>query len=218
MAHLSGDTTLVEAFRNGKDVHRSTASLIFGVAEDVVSSAQREWAKTVNFGIMYGMGRFGLARRLGVGIDEAADFIDRYFQTYPGVREYTDRVTAEAVASGYASTMLGRRRAMTGLESDNARVRGMAERVAVNTPIQGSAADLIKLAMLGVDRRIRSDGLPCSMVLQVHDELVFELPEDALDDVSAAVREEMENPEGMKLDVPLVMNLASGPDWFEAHP
>jgi DNA polymerase-1 len=218
MAHLSGDATLVEAFKNGKDVHRSTASLIFGVSEDVVSPAQREWAKTVNFGIMYGMGRFGLARRLGVEIDEAADFIDRYFQTYPGVREYTDRVTAEAADLGYASTMLGRRRPITGLASDNARVRGMAERVAVNTPIQGSAADLIKLAMLGVDRRIRSDDLPCRMVLQVHDELVFELPEDALADVSAAVREEMDSPEGIELDVPLVTNLANGPDWFEAHP
>ncbi len=218
MAHLSGDTTLVEAFKNGKDVHRSTASLIFGVSEDDVSSVQRESAKTVNFGIMYGMGRFGLARRLGVGNDEAADFIDRYFQTYPGVREYTERVIAEAADSGYASTMLGRRRPITGLASDNARVRGMAERVAVNTPIQGSAADLIKLAMLGVDRRIRSDGLPCRMVLQVHDELVFELPEDRLDDVSAAVREEMEHPEGIELDVPVVTNLASGSDWFEAHP
>jgi DNA polymerase-1 len=218
MAHLSGDATLVEAFKNGKDVHRSTASLIFGVSEDDVSSAQRESAKTVNFGIMYGMGRFGLARRLGVGNDEAADFIQRYFQTYPGVREYTERVIAEAEDSGYASTMLGRRRPITGLASDNARVRGMAERVAVNTPIQGSAADLIKLAMLGVDRRIRSDGLPCRMVLQVHDELVFEIPEDRLDDVSAAVREEMESPEGIELNVPVVTNLASGPDWFEAHP
>jgi DNA polymerase-1 len=218
MAHLSGDATLAEAFKNGKDVHRSTASLIFGVPEDDVSSAQRESAKTVNFGIMYGMGRFGLARRLGVGNEEAADFIERYFQTYPGVRDYTERVVADAADSGYASTMLGRRRAITGLASENARVRGMAERVAVNTPIQGSAADLIKLAMLGIDRRIRADGLPCRMVLQVHDELVFELPEDLLDDVSAAVREEMENPEGIELDVPVVTNLASGPDWFEAHP
>ena len=159
-----------------------------------------------------------MARRLGIGIDEATDFIDRYFQTYPGVREYTDRVTAEAADSGYASTMLGRRRAIMGLTSANARVRGMAERVAVNTPIQGSAADLIKLAMLGVDRRICSDDLPCRMVLQVHDELVFELPEDALDDVSAAVREEMESPAGIELDVPLITTLASGPDWFEAHP
>jgi DNA polymerase-1 len=218
MAHLSGDETLVTAFRNGKDVHRSTAALIFDVSEEDVSPSQREWAKTVNFGIMYGMGRFGLARRLGMSNDEAADFIERYFETYPGVREYTDRVTAEAEETGYASTMLGRKRAITGLSSNNARIRGMAERVAVNTPIQGSAADLIKLAMLAVDARIREDDLPCRMVLQVHDELVFELPEDALDGVSTAVREEMECPGGMELDVPIVTNLASGPDWFEAHP
>ncbi len=217
MAHLSGDDTLVTAFRDGKDVHRSTASLIFGVPEEDISSSQREWAKTVNFGIMYGMGKYGLARRLGIATEEAAEFIDRYFETYPGVREYTDRVTAEAASLGYASTMLGRRRPITGLSSENARVRGMAERVAVNTPIQGSAADMIKLAMLGVDARIRSDGLPCRMVLQVHDELVFELSESALDDVSAAVREEMESPRGLELDVPVVTNVAHGPDWFDAH-
>ena len=217
MAHLSGDDTLVAAFHDGKDVHRSTASLIFGVPEEDVSSSQREWAKTVNFGIMYGMGRFGLARRLGIATDEAAEFIDRYFETYPGVREYTDRVIAEAGSSGYASTMLGRKRPIAGLSSENARVRGMAERVAVNTPIQGSAADMIKLAMLGVDGRIRSDGLPCRMVLQVHDELVFELSESALDEVSTAVREEMESPEGLELDVPVVTNVAYGPDWFDAH-
>ena len=217
MAHLSGDDTLVAAFHDGKDVHRSTASLIFGVPEEDVSSSQREWAKTVNFGIMYGMGKYGLARRLGIANDEAEEFIDRYFETYPGVRGYTDRVTAEAESRGYASTMLGRKRPITGLSSENARVRGMAERVAVNTPIQGSAADMIKVAMLGVDARIRSDGLPCRMVLQVHDELVFELDEGALDDVSAAVCEEMERPRGFELDVPVVTNVASGPDWFDAH-
>ena len=218
MAHLSGDDALVTAFHDGKDVHRTTAALIFGVTEEEVSSDQREWAKAVNFGIMYGMGRFGLARRLGTGIDEAAEFIDRYFGTYPGVRDYTALAVEEAGSKGYAETMLGRRRAITGLDSENSRVRGMAERVAVNTPIQGSAADLIKLAMIGVDRRIRSDGLPCRMVLQVHDELVFELEQDALEDVTAAVRQEMEGPEGFELDVPIVTNVASGPNWFEAHP
>jgi DNA polymerase-1 len=218
MAHLSGDEALVAAFHAGKDVHRSTAGLIFGVDEDEVSAEQREWAKTVNFGIMYGMGRFGLARRLGVGTDEAEEFIDLYFDTYPGVREYTARVVEAAAETGYATTMLGRRRPITGLDSANTRVRGMAERVAVNTPIQGSAADLIKVAMIGVDRRLRKDGLPCSMVLQVHDELVFELDEDALDDVTAAVREEMEHPEGFELSVPVLSNAASGTNWFEAHP
>jgi DNA polymerase-1 len=217
MAHLSGDATLVAAFHDGKDVHRSTAALIFGVPEGDVSSSQREWAKTVNFGIMYGMGRFGLARRLGISNDEADDFIERYFETYPGVREYTKGVIARAESTGFAETMLGRKRPITGLASENSRVRGMAERVAVNTPIQGSAADMIKVAMLGVDRRLRAEGLPCRMVLQVHDELVFELEESALDAVSAVVREEMERPEGLALDVPVVTNLAHGPDWFEAH-
>jgi DNA polymerase-1 len=217
MAHLSGDETLVAAFHDGKDVHRSTAALIFGLPEGDVSSSQREWAKTVNFGIMYGMGRFGLARRLGISNDEAGDFIERYFETYPGVREYTRDVIDRAGSTGFAETMLGRKRSITGLESENSRVRGMAERVAVNTPIQGSAADMIKVAMLGVDRRLRTEGLPCSMVLQVHDELVFELEETALDAVSAVVREEMEHPEGLDLDVPIVTNIAHGPDWFEAH-
>ena len=217
MAHLSGDETLVRAFHEGKDVHRSTASLIFDVPEEEVTAAQREWAKTVNFGIMYGMGRFGLARRLGIGTDEAAEFIDTYFDTYPGVREYTERVTEEAARLGYATTMLGRKRPISGLDSDNARVRGVSERVAVNTPIQGSAADLIKLAMISIDRRIESERLPCRMVLQVHDELVFETEEDALDDVSAVVREEMETPGGLSLNVPVVANLAHGRDWFEAH-
>ena len=217
MAHLSGDAALVAAFHDGKDVHRSTASLIFGTSESDVSPEQRDWAKTVNFGIMYGMGRFGLARRLGISNEEAAEFIDRYFETYTGVRDYTENVVESAEETGYAETMLGRRRPITGLSSDNARVRGIAERVAVNTPIQGSAADLIKVAMLGVDRRIRAEGLPCRMVLQVHDELVFELDEDSLGAVSRAVREEMESPAGMEMDVPVVVNLAEGKDWLTAH-
>jgi DNA polymerase-1 len=217
MAHLSGDDALSRAFHDGKDVHRSTAGLIFGVGDDDVTTEQRDWAKTVNFGIMYGMGRFGLARRLGISNDEAAEFIDRYFDTYPGVRDYTERVINEAEETGLAVTMLGRKRPITGLSSDNQRVRSMAERVAVNTPIQGSAADLIKLAMLGIDRRIREEGLPASMVLQVHDELVFEVEEDAVEEVGTAVCEEMENPAGFELDVPVVANLASGHDWLTAH-
>jgi DNA polymerase-1 len=217
MAHLSGDRALSQAYHEGKDVHRATAALIFGVSEDDVSAEQRDWAKTVNFGIMYGMGRFGLARRLGIGNDEAAEFIDRYFETYPGVGDYTRRVVDEATRTGVATTMLGRKRPITGLASDNQRVRGAAERIAVNTPIQGSAADLIKLAMLGVDRRLRDDGLAADMVLQVHDELVLEVDESALDEVSEMVREEMENPRGFELDVPIVANVASGHDWLTAH-
>jgi len=217
MAHLSGDEALREAFEAGKDVHRSTAALIFGESEDAITTEQRDWAKTVNFGIMYGMSPYGLARQLGIGNDEAFAFIDQYFETYPGVREYTGRAVDDAASTGYATTMLGRRRPITGLDSENAGQRTLAERVAVNTPIQGSAADLIKLAMLGVERRIATAGLPCDMVLQVHDELVFEVDEDAVDEASAIVSEEMENPEGLDLDVPIVVNLASGRSWYEAH-
>ncbi len=217
MAHLSGDANLIAAFEGGKDVHRSTAALIFGGVEEEVTSDQRDWAKTVNFGIMYGMSAYGLARQLSIGTDEAFDFIERYFETYPGAREFTKKAIEDAASSGHATTMLGRTRPITGLDSDNARVRGLAERVAVNTPIQGSAADLIKVAMIGIDRRIATDGLPCDMVLQVHDELVFEVDAGALADVEACVREEMEHPAGFGLRVPIVVDLASGANWYEAH-
>ena len=166
---------------------------------------------------MYGMSPFGLAKQLGIETGEAAAFIDRYFETYPGVRDYTDRAIAEACDTGYAVTILGRRRPIKGLSSDNSTVRSLAERVAVNTPIQGSAADLIKVAMLGVEARIAREGLRADMVLQVHDELVFEVDEDAIGAVGDAVRAEMERPSGVDLSVPIVVNLGSGPNWLEAH-
>jgi len=217
MAHLSGDATLGRAFAEGKDVHRSTAALIFGVHEASITKEQRDWAKTVNFGIMYGMSPYGLARELRIDPGEASEFIDVYFETYPGVREYTERAIDDALERGAATTILGRTRPIGGLDSENSRIRGLAERVAVNTPIQGSAADLIKAAMIAVDRRIERDSLPCDMVLQVHDELVFEVDEDAVDDVSAAITEEMESPPGFDLDVAIVVNTAHGADWYESH-
>jgi DNA polymerase-1 len=217
MAHLSGDETLIAAFEAGKDVHRSTAALIFGESEETITPDQRDWAKTVNFGIMYGMSPYGLARQLEISNEEAFEFIETYFETYPRVREYTERVIGEAEKRGFATTILGRRRHVAGLDSDNTRIRGMAERVAVNTPIQGSAADLIKQAMLGVARRIKTDRLPCDMVLQVHDELVFEVDEDAIEEVGRAITDEMENPHGLALDVPTVVNVVSGANWHEAH-
>ena len=217
MAHLSQDEELIAAFEAGKDFHRSTAALIFDREEDDVTQAERDWAKTVNFGIMYGMSPFGLAKQLGIESREAAAFIDRYFETYPGVRDYTGRAIAQAEETGYAVTILGRRRPIKGLSSDNSTVRSLAERVAVNTPIQGSAADLIKVAMLGVEARIAREGLRADMVLQVHDELVFEVDEDAIGAVGDAVRAEMERPSGVDLSVPIVVNLGSGPNWLEAH-
>jgi DNA polymerase-1 len=217
MAHLSGDPGLRAAFEAGKDFHRSTAALIFERDEADVTPAERAWAKTVNFGIMYGMSPFGLARELGISNDEAAAFIDRYFSTYPGVAEFTERAIEEARERAYAVTMLGRRRPIRGLSSDNANVRGLAERTAVNSPIQGSAADLIKLVMIAIDRRLADEGLPCDMVLQVHDELVFEVEKAAVEEAGEIVRHEMEHPVGFGLDVPITVNTASGSSWFEAH-
>ncbi len=217
MAHLSGDVNLREAFEQGKDFHRATAALIFSKAEDEVGASERAWAKTVNFGIMYGMSPFGLARQLGISNDEAAEFIDRYFEQYPGVRQYTDRTIAEAAETGCVSTLLGRRRQISGIESDNGRIRSTAERTAVNTPIQGSAADLIKVAMIGLAGRLERDGIPARMILQVHDELVLEVDASASDDAEAAVREEMESPVGFDLSVPISVNVAQGRSWFDVH-
>ena len=217
MAHLSRDERLMEAFHAGEDFHRSTAAAILERDEEDITAAERDWAKTINFGIMYGMSPFGLARQLEIDSGEAAEFIDRYFETYPRVREYTDRVVAQARETGYAVTILGRRRPISGLSSDNANVRGMAERAAVNTPIQGSAADLIKVAMLGVEARIARERLPADMILQVHDELVFEVDAGAAAELGEAVRDEMEHPSGVELSVPIVVNLGSGSNWLEAH-
>jgi DNA polymerase-1 len=217
MAHLSGDENLIAAFEAGKDVHRSTAALILDKDEDDVEPGERDLAKTVNFGIMYGMSPYGLARQLSIDVESAAGFIERYFETYPGVAGFTESAIDEAAGRGYALTILGRRRPIAGLDSDNARIRGLAERTAVNTPIQGSAADMIKVAMIGLDERLIREGLPADIVLQVHDELVLEVDSDALETVAAAVTEEMESPRGFELDVPIVVNTYSGSSWYEAH-
>jgi len=182
-----------------------------------VTPEERDWAKTVNFGIMYGMSQYGLSKQLGIPVREAAAFIDRYFETYPRVRDYTTGVIKRARKDGFVKTMLGRRRPIQGLSSNNSMARSLAERAAVNTPIQGSAADLMKVAMLGVDARVRRERLPCDMVLQVHDELVFEVDESAVPDVIDAVGEEMEAPSGFDLAVPIVVNFGHGRNWLEAH-
>jgi DNA polymerase-1 len=217
MAHISNDESMKAAFEAGKDLHRATAALVFEKGEDGVEPSERDWAKTVNFGIMYGMSSFGLARQLGISNGEAAAFIDRYFESYPGVLEYTERVKQEGLETGYVSTLLGRRRRVPGLDSENGRIRSMAERVAVNTPIQGSAADMIKVAMIGLAGRIEREKLPCALVLQVHDELVLEVETRAIDEVAAIVREEMTGPKGLELSVPVVVDIGHGRNWFEAH-
>ncbi|MEJ2203513.1 MAG: DNA polymerase I [Gemmatimonadota bacterium] len=213
LAHFSRDEAFVQAFTRGIDVHRQTASVIFGVPVDDVTPAMRGQAKTVNFATLYGQGPFSLARQLGIGRDEARAFIDTYFERFAGVRAYLDEQVTKARELGYVETVLGRRRYVPELKSRNWNVRQFGERVAQNTPIQGTAADMIKLAMLRVQRALDHLEGGARMLLQVHDELLFEVPEDEVDAVREVVVQEMES--AMQLDVPLVAEWGVGPNWYE---
>jgi len=215
LAHLAEDASLISTFREGGDVHRRTAALINEVEESAVTSEMRSRAKAINFGVIFGMGARALARQTGVSVREATAFIDSYFRTYPGVKAYIDRCHEEARRTGATATLLGRRRLLPDILSDNNRIRSFQERIAVNTPIQGTAADLIKLAMLDVDRRLREGGHAALMLLQVHDELLLEVPEPELEAVTALVRDAMENV--FTLAVPLVVDVHVGRTWAEAH-
>ncbi len=215
LAHYSGDESLAEAFRRGDDIHRRTAAEVWGVAPDQVSADQRARAKAVNFGIIYGLSAFGLANQLGIASAEAQATIDAYFARYRGVRRFLDETVVEAKQRGYVTTLLGRRRQLPDLASRNRVLRQAAERMAVNSVIQGTAADLIKKAMVAVDGALVSGGVDARMILQVHDELVFEVDEGAAEDVGARVRELMEGV--LALRVPLVVDVGMGRNWREAH-
>jgi DNA polymerase-1 len=213
MAHLSDDPKMIAAFREDGDVHRATAAEVFGVAPGQVTDEQRSRAKAINFGIIYGMGAFGLGMRLGINQKEAADFIHRYFERYARVRSYIDASLAEARKRGYVTTLFGRRRYVPELASRNRMISGQAERIAVNAPIQGTAADLMKVAMINVAKRLAAERLDAPMILQVHDELVLEAPEGRVDDVTRVVKEEMEGVYPMK--IPLKVDTGRGPNWAE---
>ncbi len=215
LAHLAQDPGLLGAFADGVDVHRRTAALIEGLPEVEVTPEQRSRAKAINFGVIYGMGARALARQIKVSTKEASAFIETYFKTYPGVRTFIDRTKKQAIADGCVETLLGRRRLLPEITSDNPRIRSFQERVAVNTPIQGTAADLIKLAMLRIQKNLDEADLGALLLLQVHDELVFEVPRDHLEEVSNMVREGMEG--ALELDVPLVVDMHQGANWSEAH-
>jgi DNA polymerase-1 len=215
LAHLAGEAVLRESFEQGEDIHRRTASEIFGVFPEMVTSEMRRQAKTINFGIIYGMSDFGLARALGIGRKEAQVFIDNYFARYPGVLGFMESKKEEARARGYVTTLLGRRCAVPEIHSPNRNIRDYAERNAINYPIQGSAADIIKVAMVRIHERLEREGLQAKMVLQVHDELVFDVPEGELELLRALVRQEMES--AVPLDVPLVVDIGTGKNWREAH-
>jgi DNA polymerase-1 len=214
LAHLSGDANLVLAFRTGQDIHRQTAALVFGCEPEQVSDALRTRAKEVNFGVVYGMGVFGLARRLGISREEAKAFIDGYFARFADVKRYQEDVIERVKQDGYVTTMLGRRRYLPEIRSRNFNVRAFAERAAINSPIQGTAADLLKIAMIRVRDRIAREKLPARMLLTVHDELVFEVERFAAPELGRAVRAEMEG--AIALDVPVEVGVGTGDTWFDA--
>jgi len=211
LAHFSGDPLLSRAYAEGIDIHTLTASEVFGVPVETMDKETRNRAKAVNFGIVYGISAFGLAAQLGIPQAEAKAYIDRYFARYQGVRAFIERTLAQTRREGCVRTMFGRVRPIPDIESRNPNQRGFAERTAINTPLQGTAADLIKLAMISLDRKLTERKLKTRMVLQVHDELLFEVPLDETEEAAVLVRAEMEGV--VKLNVPLVADLSFGPNW-----
>jgi len=215
MAHLSKDENMISAFMLGEDIHTATAAKIYKIELADVSREMRSKAKTANFGIIYGISAFGLSQRLNISRTEAKELIDNYFITFPGVRAYMDESIRIARDAGYVATMLGRKRFLPDIHSRNAVVRGMAERNAINAPIQGSAADIIKIAMINIHNKIISAGMSSKMILQVHDELVFDMKKTEESSLKNLVRTEMES--AIKLSVPLLVEMGTGTNWLEAH-
>jgi len=215
MAHISEDENMLKAFANNEDIHKATAAEIFGIAPEQVESEQRRYAKVINFGLIYGMSAFGLAGNLGIERSAAQMYIDKYFMRFSGVKRYMDETRLQAKARGYVETVFGRRLWLPEINSPNGPRRQGAERAAINAPMQGTAADLIKLAMIAVQDWLESTGMKSRMIMQVHDELVLEVPQDEL----AVVREKL--PELMKnvaeLKVPLLAEVGIGKNWDEAH-
>lgn len=214
LAHMSQDLKMMQAFTDDVDIHTKTAMDVFSVSEDEVNPMMRRQAKAVNFGIIYGISDHGLAASLRIPKKQAQQFIDKYFDVYVGVRQYMEDAVQQAREKGYVSTILNRRRYLPDIKSSNFNVRKAAERMVMNTPIQGTASDIIKLAMIAIYRQFKEKGLKSRMLLQVHDELVFEVVHDELESVNGIVRHEMEN--AMKLSVPLKVDIGYGKTWYDA--
>jgi DNA polymerase-1 len=215
MAHLSGDPGLLAAFSADLDVHVATAAEVFSVATTAVTSDQRRTAKTINFGLIYGMSPFGLARQLGIDRGSAQDYVNRYFARYPGVRQFMDNTREQARRDGFVETVCGRRLYLPDIRSSNRQLQQYSERSAINAPMQGTAADIIKLAMISVDDWCETEKPPARLIMQVHDELVLEVRADAVGDVTEAVRTRMV--EALELKVPLRVDTGVGANWDEAH-
>jgi DNA polymerase-1 len=215
IAALSEETTMIEAFKNGEDIHASTASKVFNVPINAVTREQRSNAKTVNFGIIYGVSAFGLSNQTELSRAESKDLIDTYYKTYPKLRNYMSELVDFARENGYVQTVLGRRRYLKDINGSNAIVRGAAERNAVNAPIQGSAADIIKIAMINIHRKLKAGNYKTKMLLQVHDELVFDVYKPELETMRTLIKSEMEN--AYSLSVPLDVEIGVGENWLVAH-
>ncbi len=215
IAEISQDINMLEAFLQGKDIHTATAAKVYGIPLELVDSTQRRNAKAVNFGIIYGQSAFGLSQNLGITRGEAATIIEEYFKQYPGIKQYMNNTIAQAREQGYVETLLGRRRYLRDINSANAMTRGFAERNAINAPIQGSAADMIKVAMIGIYHDLQAQKLQSKMIMQVHDELVFEVPSSELETIKPIIRERMSN--AIKTTVPIEIEIGQGKNWLEAH-
>ena len=215
MAHLSDDATLIDSFQHNEDIHKRTAAEIFGIDQDKVTSEQRRYAKTINFGLIYGMSEYGLSKSLGIEIQAAQHFISRYFSRYPGVHEYMEKIKDQAIQKGFVETLYGRRLYLPGLQSRNGNERAAAFRAAINAPMQGTASDLIKLAMISVHQWLKQNKLSSRLIMQVHDELVLEVPDDETTIICKTIPDIMANV--AKLKVPLIADIGMGDNWDEAH-
>ena len=214
MAHFSEDANMLNAYREGQDIHAATAAKVYGVPLSEVTSEMRSSCKAVNFGIIYGISDFGLSENIGVSVKEAKRFIEKYFELYPGVDKFMHDIVEVAKKQGYVTTLSGRKRSIPELSSSVYNVRAFGERVAINTPMQGTASDIIKIAMIKVYRRLAKEGLRAKMILQVHDELVIDAPQNEVDKVAVILKEEMESVNTLK--VPLVASVGVGDNWVEA--
>jgi DNA polymerase-1 len=217
VAAISGDPNMCEAFRSGKDIHTATAAKVYGVPEEEVTREQRYKAKSVNFGIIYGQGAFGLAENLGISRTEAKAIIDNYRKEFPGINQYMEDTVEFAKAQGYVETLMGRKRWLRDINSSNFTVRGFAERNAINSPIQGTAADMIKLAMIRIHKRMKKQGMTSRMIMQVHDELVFDTHRKEADELRTLILEEMRDALPLPNDVPVIAEAGTGENWLEAH-
>ena len=214
MAHMSGDETMIEAFNEGADFHRSTAAKLFGVPADAVTQDMRRSAKAVNFGIIYGISDFGLSEDLGISVPQARRYMQNYFETYPKVKRFMEDCVAFAKSNGYVRTLRGRKRYIPELQSSVYATRAFGERVAMNMPLQGTASDIIKAAMIDVEDRLEKGGYKAKLIMQVHDELIVDCPKEEKDEVSALLKDCMQNV--AKLDVPLIADVGSGDNWLDA--